>query len=119
MIVIEQKNDFRIPSEIVDLIELFRFGGYDQKKRYQVDSFYIGNLKNEDPTKPIQWKLSPEYTLKRPLLAFRYIQHEHYIVTFGGETRYIFGGLTTKNCKRVLVKCSDDIYILDLNKSDG
>lgn len=110
----------RIPSAIVDLIstfcifELFRFGGFDQEKRDQVDSFYVGTLKNEDPTKPIQWKLVPEYTLLRPLRAFGYIQHNHFIVTFGGETRE---WLKTKKCEREFD--IDDIYILNLNKSDG
>lgn len=100
-----------IPAVIVDLIsefcrfELFKFGRRElgRDRTNCVDSFHIGTLKNGNPLEPIQWKLAPEYNLKRPLRDFGYIQHGPFIVTFGGF-------------EQGAKDLSDDILILDLRK---
>ena len=101
-----------IPAVIVDIIskfcqfELFKFGGYDSIEQRVMDSFYIGTLKNGNPAEPIEWTLKPQYTLKHQLYAFGYIQHDSFIVTFGGY--HIDTNAVT-----------DDIYILDLHDNRG
>ena len=106
-----------IPSVIVDLIsrfynfELFKFGGLDLHDGQCVDSFFIGKLKNGNPSEPIQWQSAPEYKLKHPMRAFGYIQHGPFILTFGG----ISDGDSRAGANRH----TDDIYILDLRKDCG
>ena len=89
---IRKQTGDQSPAVIVELIskfatfELFKFGGYSTNEDKYVDSFYIGTLKDQDPSKPIQWKLAPQYTLRSdmPFWGIAYIQHGPFIVTFGG-----------------------------------
>ena len=89
---IRKQTGDQSPAVIVELIskfahfELLKFGGYSTNEEKYVDSFYIGTLKDQDPTKPVEWKLAPQYTLKSdmPFWGFGYIQHGPFIVTFGG-----------------------------------
>ena len=84
--------------------ELFKFGGTGKRGKL-IDSFYIGTLKNGDPSEPIEWQLAPEYRLKQKMCRFGWIQCGHFIVTFGGSLdsdRY-----------------TDKIYTLDLRQNCG
>ena len=81
-----------IPVEIVSIIiqfyhhkKLFKFGGRRRRPEQFIDSFYIGTLNKGDPAEPIEWKLTPQYTLPHPMKGFGCIHHEHFIVIFGGR----------------------------------
>ena len=102
-----------IPVVIVGVIlkfhqfELFKFGGHGKRDKY-VDSFYIGTMKNGDPSEPIEWRLAPQYRLKHPMAGFGCIQYRSLIITFGGYIQDSKGQHVTHN-----------IYILDLRQNDG
>ena len=105
-----------IPEVIAEIIseystfELFRFGGRSAATQFMSfdDSFYIGTLKDEDPTQPIKWKLAPQYKLKHPMIRFGCIQYGCFIVTFGGLIQDGRFKLFT-----------DSIYILNLHGNCG
>ena len=113
---IRNRSQSHFPTDIGHLIsnfaifEVFKFGGYNEKEAKLVDSFYIGTLKDGDPTEPLQWTLAPQYTLKdeMALWGFGYIRHSSFILTFGGVIEHNVGGVN-----------SDNIYILDLRKNCG
>ena len=112
---IRNQSGDHIQSDIVRLIsnfaifEVFKFGGCNMNERKHVDSFYIGTLKDGDPTQPIEWKLAPQYTMKHRMVEFGYIQHGPVIVTFGGTI------VNPDNTRTAI----DSIFILDLGKDRG
>ena len=69
------------------------------------NSFYVGRLQHDDPSKPIRWKKNDHFTLKKPLYGSGYIHYNHRIIIFGGVT----SGYTKV----------DDIYILDVRSKKG
>ena len=129
---IRNQTKRQTPSVIVDVVsefcafELFKFGGIERESerdrktssnrqsRYcrTTDSFHIGKLRDKNAAEPIQWTLAPHYKLKRALYGFGHIQHDQFIVIFGGSEfdsiRRIPRGLQI-----------DNIYILDLTKKCG
>ena len=124
---IRKQSKNRIPSVLCDIIskfcrfELIKFGGARQYVKncggswQDLDSFYIGTLKDDDAAKPIEWHVAPEYTLKYPLSYFGYVQHGAFIVIFGGKWRTVpEDGLGYGKSHD-----SQDIFILDLSKKSG
>ena len=102
-----------IPVVIVGIIltfyhhkKLFKFGGRQQGQF--LDSFYIGTLNKGDPAEPIEWKLTPQYTMPHQMYGFGYIHYKSYILTFGGRIQDSKGKRYT-----------DNIYILDLRQNGG
>ena len=81
----------------------YKFGGYDWSTNKPVNSFYIGSLTNNDGSKPLHWKKTNKFTLKKPLSYFGYVQREPFIVILGG---YSSG-------------CEDIVCILDLRDDSG
>ena len=125
---IRNKSKMHVPLVIGDLLsqfcafEMFKFGGIERDRKTSsnrqlrhcrtTDSFHIGKLRDKHAAEPIQWTLAPHYKLKRALYGFGHIQHEQFIVIFGGsEFDSIRGKPRGPRC--------DDIYILDLTKKCG
>ena len=108
---IRQQNDQHIPSVIDDLIsefcrfELLKFGGWDLHEDCNMDSFYIGTLRNENAEEPIEWRLVPEWRMKHFMYGFGYIQYGSFILTFGGYVENL--------------DSTDSIYILNLRTNEG
>ena len=127
---IRNQSKNHIPPVLCDIIskfcrfELIKFGGARQpvdrlhRRREsweELDSFYIGTLKDDDAAKPIEWELAPEYTLKYPLSQFGYVQHGAFLVIFGGETdKFENKGASFRT--RYFFR---DIFVLDLSKKSG
>ena len=113
---IRHQSPRHVPSVLVDIVsefcifELFKFGGWNANEQRDSDSFYIGTLRNGNPAEPVEWKLAPQFALNYPMVAFGFIHHGPFIVTFGGATQ----DSDSKQVSR-----TNSIYILDLRRNCG
>ena len=62
----------------------YKFGGFDYSTGKPVNSFFIGSLTNNDGAKPLIWRQTNKFTLKKPPSHFGYVQRGPFIVILGG-----------------------------------
>ena len=67
-----------------NIIEFYKFGGTNAA--HNEDSFFVGHLVDDDPTRPIKWTESPRYRLLNGIGLVRgVVQYNGNIITFGGR----------------------------------
>ena len=91
--------------------KVLKFGGRDVSGKDAMD-FYESSEINGEEMDDIKWTLREEFEVKHGLTSGGYVLFEDYVITFGGD-RAVPGDDNSD------IDVSDDIYVLNLKKSEG